>query len=175
ATPSASRQIWRLADGVALVASMAWYDYSAIDPAFAHLDAETIARKKRDLNNDGVMIDWSFSDRELAARCAAGVVARLEKAQADPDVRRVIVVTHVPLFEQQILRRPENAVWGFSNAYFGHLTLGRAVERFDKVSDVVSGHTHYGRDALVERAGQAPIRTRVIGSEYGAPAWVLVE
>ena len=44
-----------------------------------------------------------------------------------------------------------------------------------KVTEIVSGHTHVGRDASVERPPHAPVRARVIGSVYGAPALVRIE
>jgi hypothetical protein len=41
-----------------------------------------------------------------------------------------------------MLRKPDDFDWGFSNAYFGNLTLGRQVlETSKKVQAVVSGHT----------------------------------
>lgn len=64
---------------------------------------------------------------------------------------------------------------GLSNAYFGNLTTGAAVARHGKVRAVVSGHTHCGRRATVVRDAAPSIDVRVVGSEYGRPAFVLVD
>lgn len=167
-------RLWRLGD-TAIIASMAWYDYSAIDPCFATAPLTEIARRKGDFNNDALRIDWPWSDLEVAARCRESVERRLAEAEADARIRRIIVATHVPIVEEQLTRKPADLSWAFSNAYFGHLTLGASVLRSPKVVEIVSGHTHVGRSAIVPRPPLAPVRARVIGSAYGAPGWVLVE
>ena len=167
-------RIWRL-DDVAVVATMGWYDYSAIGASHRHLSAQEIARQKRAHVNDATQIDWPWSDVEVAARCREGVERRLRQLQADSGVRRVLVASHVPAFEEQMSRMPDSPRWELSNAYFGHLTLGEVIRRFEKVSDVVSGHTHFARDAVVPRSGMAPLRVQVIGSEYRAPAFVALD
>ena len=99
-------------------------------------------------------------------------LARLEK---DTSIRSVVVATHVPIFEEQMTRKPDNHRWELSNAYFGNLTTGAAVARFEKVRTVVSGHTHCGRRGTVVRDGAPPIEVHVIGSEYGKPAFVVID
>lgn len=53
--------------------------------------------------------------------------------------------------------------------------MGTAVARFEKVRTVVSGHTHCGRRGSVVREGAPPIEVHVVGSDYGAPAVVVVD
>jgi hypothetical protein len=69
-------------------------------------------------------------------------------------------------------RLPDNPDWGFSNAYFGNLTLGRRVLARRKVSHILSGHTHVGRHCPVQRADAPAVEVRVVPSEYEKPAWV---
>lgn len=154
---------------------MAWYDCSAIDPRFASEPPQAIVRNEAAFVNDARMIDWPRSDVDLAERLRRGVEQRLEALERDTTFDRAIVVTHVPVFEAQMSRKPGDERLGRSNTYFGHLTLGEVIRRFAKVTDVVSGHTHWERDGRVERPDMSPIRTRVLGSVYGTPAWVLVE
>jgi predicted phosphohydrolase len=159
---------------VAVVGSMAWYDYSGVDPT-QRASAEEHWREKDRFNNDAVWIDWPWRDVELAEELRLGLVSRLALAAADDGVEKVLVATHVPILEAQMTRKPEDPRWARSNAYFGHLTLGAEVLREPKVVEVVSGHTHTGRDAWVERAPLASIRARVVGSDYDEPAYVIVE
>ena len=154
---------------------MAWYDYSAIGRAFAAEPTSTIARRKHEFNNDARFLTWPWDDVELAAHLRTGVERRLVELDQDPKVERVVVATHVPIFEEQMVRKSDDPDWGFSNAYFGHLTLGAVVARFPKVTEVVSGHTHAERGAVVERAGMQPIRVRVNGGSYGNPSWVRID
>lgn len=160
---------WRFGD-LAVIASTAWYDYSAIDPRFARESPLSIERRKREFVNDAERIDWPWSDRDLAARLGSGVERRLQAAERDPAIARIVVATHVPIVEEQMTRKPDDDRWGYSNAYFGNLTLGALVQRFSKVTDVVSGHTHEERDVVVERPGMRSIRARVNGGGYGAPS-----
>jgi hypothetical protein len=71
--------------------------------------------------------------------------------------------------------KPGNYQWELSNAYFGNLTTGAAVAQFAKVRAVVGGHTHSGRQDTVAREGAPPIDVQVVGSDYGRPAFVVVE
>lgn len=165
--------VMRVGDA-AVVGSMAWYDYSAKDPG---VDAtpEQCALMKRMFNNDAAWIDWRRDDRDVARALGDAMVARLAAASADPAVRAVALVTHVPLFEEQMVRKPHDPAWGLSNAYFGNLTLGARVAGDPKVRALVSGHTHGGRAAVRTRAGAPSIDVRVVDSDYGTPAYVVVE
>ena len=155
-------------DGVAAVGSLAWYDYSGIDPEQAQ-HASLLPTLKPMLNNDATWIDWPHTDPEVAGRLGAALLARLDALEADPSVRSVAVFTHVPLLEGQMVRRRSNPNWGVSNAFFGNLTLGAQVSARPKVRLLVSGHTHFARDGALDRPS-GPLRFAVIGSDYGAPA-----
>jgi len=163
----------RLGD-VAIAGSLAWYDYSAA-PRSVPYPPEYLAGVKRMFNNDAVWIDWPWTDAELAGTLRDGLVRRLEELDADPGVRQVLVVTHVPLFEEQLLRRPGDERWEISNAYFGNLTTGQAVLRSEKLVRVISGHTHGARHGLVPRADGRSVEVSVIGSDYGSPELELIE
>jgi predicted phosphodiesterase len=154
---------------VAVVGSLAWYDYSAIDAEQAH-HAPQLPALKRLLNNDANWIDWPHSDPQVAARLGDALLRRIEDLDGDQEIHQIVVATHVPLLEEQMVRRPDNANWGVSNAFFGNLSLGRRVAAFPKVSLLVSGHTHFARDGVVPRPC-GPLRHAVIGSDYGAPAF----
>jgi 3',5'-cyclic AMP phosphodiesterase CpdA len=167
-------QVWRR-DGLAVVGTLAWYDYSAADAFFRLMPSAFFARAKVGLNNDAHYIDWPWSDQDFAARLDAAFGERLARLEVDPDVRAVLVVTHVPIFEEQMPRKPGNLGWGLSNAYFGNLTLGQRVLGMRKVRAVVSGHTHIGRSGAVARPRQRdrlPLPVAVVASGYGAPAYL---
>jgi 3',5'-cyclic AMP phosphodiesterase CpdA len=159
---------------VAVVGSLAWYDYSAA-PASVPFPPEYFAAMKKNLNNDSVWIDWPWSDVEFASMLRAGLVRRLEELEVDASVREVVVITHVPLFEEQIVRRPGDRSWEISNAYFGNLITGQAVLRFKKVVRVISGHTHVARQGVVGRASGSDVAVSVIASDYGSPELEVVE
>jgi 3',5'-cyclic AMP phosphodiesterase CpdA len=163
----------RLED-VAVVGSLAWYDYSAA-PSRQDFPAEHFAATKWAFNNDAVRIDWPWSDVELARSLCVGLVQRLERLDKDGAVRRVVVVTHVPLFAEQMLRKPGDERWEHSNAYFGNLTTGEEVLRFEKVTHVVSAHTHCGRQAVVHRERGPDVAVAVVASDYGRPAFVMLD
>lgn len=154
---------------VRLVGSMAWYDYSAVDES-AKAPDEVLAQAKRLLNNDAHRIDWGRSDGSFAAELAGPMLARLDEAEGDASVRATVLVTHVPLLEAQMVRKPGNSTWGLSNAYFGNLTAGRAALSRRKLAAVVSGHTHIARSSDVARPSMPAVRALVVGSDYGEPA-----
>jgi 3',5'-cyclic AMP phosphodiesterase CpdA len=159
---------------VGVVGSIGWYDYSAVDPAIRASD-EQLAAFKATVNRDAHEMDWARDDRSFAAKVGAAFLKRLHTVNARKGVRAVVAVTHVPVLEEQIARKPGNVAWGASNAYFGNLTLGRQIMKCPKLAAVVSGHTHVARQADVPRPGLGPVRTWVIGSDYGEPVFVMIE
>ncbi len=159
---------------VVVAGSLAWYDYSAADPRLGRGAAE-YARRKAEFNADGWNVDWPETDPQMAARLGDGLVERVLAAAARPDVREVVVVTHVPVFEACMRRLPPHEPgaerWNFTNAYFGNLTLGARLLEVGKVRHVVSGHTHCGGDWTLPGG----VRAQVVASDYGEPAAVVIE
>ena len=180
--PLASRQrgcYWLERDRIvlgstAIVGCMAWYDYSAAEPSLG-LDQKFFADAKPRISNDALWIDWGWSDPEVADMLRVGLENTLEALERDDSIKRVVVVTHVPVFEQQLLRNPNNYAWSVANAYFGNLRTGQAIARFPKVRVVISGHLHTSLESSVHREGMGDIQTVVIGSDYGEPSWALVD
>jgi len=167
-------EIWRF-DGFDLVATMGWYDYSAIDAEFKGMPSEFIASEKGKYDNDATYVNFLAPDTDLtiSKKCRDGLEKRLRLSQNESQTKEIIVGTHVPIFEEQMFRKPGNRRWGFSNAYFGDLTTGEMVKKYSKVRCVVSGHTHTGREMEIVSGNRPPIRAVVIDSEYGKPAyWV---
>lgn len=171
-------EIWRQ-DGVAVVGSIGWYDYSAVDPTIPPHPPEYFAAQKRKYNMDAMYVDWPWSDSEFAALVGDALWARLSQLEADPEVSSVLAVTHVPVFDVQMARKPADPRWGFSNAYFGNLTLGQRILQSNKLRAVVSGHTHVGRTGRVTRPHASDllsIPASVLASDYNNPVYqVLIE
>jgi predicted phosphohydrolase len=158
---------------VAIVGSTAWYDYSAQEPAFKTSREETWHRK-RECDADAWMVDWPWDDVEFSSIIEPGFRNRLQIAESDPKVKSIIVVTHSPILEQQMTRKPGNVSWGFSNAYYGNLTFGAIMLQFSKVTHAVAGHTHSGEDGIVEHQGRS-IRAITLNSQYGNPTFVVID
>jgi hypothetical protein len=159
--------------GIALVGTIAWYDYSAADTSIRE-PLESFARNKRHYNPDAYLIEWSYSDPGFAALVAEPFLRTLDRLEGDATVRQTVVFTHVPLLECQMCRKPENRDWSFSNAYFGNLTLGAEVIQRRKVTHIVSGHTHVPRHALAKLTDGRIVDARVLNSQYGRPAWEMI-
>jgi predicted phosphohydrolase len=157
----------------AIVGSMVWYDYSGAESL--GLEPSYFADAKPRISNDALWVDWVWSDPEAAGMLRIGLRTTLEELERDASIHRVVVVTHVPVFEGQMLRNPDNFAWSVANAYFGNLRTGRAIARFPKVRVVISGHIHTSLTTTVSRTHMADIHAFVVGSDYGDPDWVLVD
>jgi 3',5'-cyclic AMP phosphodiesterase CpdA len=157
--------------GTAVAGTIAWYDYSAADPSI-QATALTFSQEKYNHNPDALLIDWEWSDPEFAELVAAPFLATLDRLEDDPAVSRIVVVSHVPLAEGQLIRNPANRDWAFSNAYWGNLALGHKVLARRKVSHIISGHVHADRACRIDRPGAAPVEARVVPSDYEKPAWL---
>jgi 3',5'-cyclic AMP phosphodiesterase CpdA len=160
-------------DGVAVAGTIAWYDYSAADPN-VQASALEFAQQKFHYNADALRIDWEWSDPEFADLVSTPFLAQLDYLANDPSVQRVVVVTHVPIVEEQMHRDLSDRRWAYSNAYFGNLTLGRKVLAQRKVSHIISGHTHRGKVSTVERTNGPAILAFVVPSDYEKPDCVVL-
>jgi len=158
-------------EGIAVAGTIAWYDYSAKDPQVS-ATSDDFAREKKYHNPDAYEIDWWWSDPEFAKLVAKPFLETLDRLEADPAIRQIVVATHVPLVECQMCRDTGNADWAFSNAYFGNLALGAQVLAHRKVSHIISGHTHIERRGRITRPDRRPVEVCVIPSHYNEPRWV---
>jgi hypothetical protein len=169
---------WRLGD-LAVIGTMAWYDYSAADPSLPPMPADYYAALKRKFHPDARYIDWAWDDLQFSAILSDQLVTQMQRLQDDPTVGRIAVVTHVPLFEAQMLRKPDDPQWGSGNAFFGNLTIGARIARFPKLAAVVSGHTHVGRMGTAPRLAPSPelppISVAVVASDYNVPAYIRLD
>ncbi|HEU5348186.1 MAG TPA: metallophosphoesterase [Ktedonobacterales bacterium] len=166
--------IWR-GDGIAVVGSMAWYDYSAVDPTIPPQTTEWYAANKGQYDPDAIYINWKWSDLEMAQMLGDALVKRMESLEDDPTVQAVMVVTHVPLYRVQMFYKPGNVRWGTGNAYFGNMTLGQRLLTMRKLRRVISGHTHIGREGSVDRPDLPPLPVSVLASDYHRPIYLAVD
>jgi len=153
--------------------TLGWYDYSARDLSVPLLPRDYYINKGM-FNNDGNYVDWDATDEEFAAQELQAFAARLDKLCRDPTITQILVATHVPPFAENLEYRPDDLAWSFGNAYFGNLTLGRAIVRCPKVTHVVSGHTHRGGVWSIA-VPHGIVESHVVGSDYGRPAYVVLE
>jgi hypothetical protein len=158
-------------NGIAVAGTIAWYDYSAADPT-VKASALQFAQQKFHYNADALRIDWEWSDPEFAEKVGVPFLSQLDHLESDPAVKRIVVVTHMPLVEGQMHRELDDPRWGFSNAYFGNLTLGNKVLAHRKVSHIFSGHTHRGKQSKVERKEGPAVEAHVLASDYEEPVWL---
>jgi 3',5'-cyclic AMP phosphodiesterase CpdA len=160
-------------DDVAIVGTLAWYDYSSRAPGYEDKSNKAFFRTKGAYNNDGNFIDWPWTDIEFADAVGNPFLQRLATACSRPGVAHVIVVTHVPVFREQKVTVQKWNTGG--DAYYGNWTLGRRIESFEKVRMVVSGHTHLGVVAKHLTPDGRAIPAVTIGSEYGKPAYYVID
>jgi predicted phosphohydrolase len=156
-------------DGLGICGTNGWYDYSARDPSLP-FETQDYITKKADYIVDGSLVEWKWSDIEFSNLIGDAFEQRLAQLNSDESVREIFVVTHVPTFEEGILRKPNKRHWNFSNAYFGNFTLGQRIVKYSRVRRVISGHTHIGKTAQI-----GAIEMCVLPSDYGKPAYLLID
>lgn len=158
---------------IGICGTLAWYDYSSRHPALGYAD-DDYRHLKGMVNHDADYIDWPWSDVAMARFLTRRFGERLVSLEQDAAVHQVLVVTHMPVFEQAMARDVESSTWRLLSAYMGNLTLGELLRGSSKVTHVVSGHIHHpGRWIVTGQHG--PIDFRLVGSQKGAPAAVILD
>lgn len=157
-------------DGVGLVGSAGWYDYSFAEPwvttevglpalrskrhgAFQWSDAALVAFR----HADGARMD----DAEVAASIEAELASALARLEADPSVRAVVACTHHQPY-REVVYRTGTLPWEFLCAFMGSEGLGRAISAHGKVRVAVYGHSHIVGDTEIDGR-------RVYGTALGYP------
>ena len=148
-----------------------WYDYSlrnrAMDATFG-VDAYERGRFGLLQWADKLRIRWPGDDGALLddPGICTQQVASLERQLARPGELPIVVVTHhLPFMELCTIRH--SVPWDFLNGFMGSDRLGALIAADPRVRLTVSGHTHFGKDVVVERTAGAPLRAIV--SPLGYP------
>lgn len=150
-------------DGVALVGSMGWYDFSFRDDIGIDLTAyraKTYPGEAVPLWNDATYARFPMSDEELTALLARRLADQLEQV---PDGLPILAAVH-HLVSRKLLIHPRAVVprrWRFSNAFLGSEAFGEVLARSPRVAQVFCGHAHFNRMCIVNGT-----RHVVIGSDY---------
>lgn len=151
--------------GLAIVGTIGWYDYSGDR---LQRSAEQLAATKNTATQDGVRINWSWSDQEFSRVRRENLEFVLENLSRMSDVKTMLVATHmVPFAELQseTEKNQSGAFFDRRSPYYFVPTLGEVIRKFPKVRLTVSGHNHLGAAAEISRPGMDPIHARVIAEE----------
>ena len=176
-------------NGIAIIGSYLHYDYSARDTIgpTAGLPLEKIEKDKKRVNNDGRFLIGLPRDRDFAKTIGKGFRRRLQEAQSDESVQEIIIATHVACVEQQMSRRPHDYGWSLGTPYFGNLSHESYIRGCNKVSHVICGHSHKGKETFVPLDSPIegePIRLLEsrenfkaisLDSDYGEPSFAIIE
>ena len=175
ATVRAAGFIWLEAQtaqigNVGVCGTLGWYDYSTRAEHLA-IPAGAYPQLKTLVNHDADYVDWPWSDRAMARYLQRGFDRRLAALAINPAVRRILVITHMLIFDVMIPTYPQSEVWSLLRAYMGNLPLGERVRACPKVTHVVSGHLHRG-GAWRIAGGAGEIDCRVVGTLDDFPTCV---
>ncbi len=163
-------------DKLAIVGSYLHYDFSARDMSLA-LPPEYYISNKASIINDGVYISGIESDIEFAKTIGLSFKERLKEAQHDDNITEIVVITHVPCMECQMVRRPSDFNWSRANAFFGNFSHQDLIMSCSKIRFVISGHTHVGKLSVIDRSrhGMSSITAITLDGDYGYPRYRMCE
>jgi predicted phosphohydrolase len=155
-------------EGLALVGSVNWYDYSwGLDGLRANYPGEEgrlrSKRFTRGQHNDANFVRWPLDDEGFTARVVGAFEAQLKSALAQ--VERVIAVTHHPPFYGLSFPRAgppvllDSFLW---DSFAGNRAMEEVLGRHaGRVAFAFCGHTHRARENAL-----GGIRGYNVGSDY---------
>jgi predicted phosphodiesterase len=157
-------------DGVALVGSCGWYDYSlAPQWLLEHVTEEAIASKQygRIQWSDARLIAFRgpdgslMRDADVAKTMERELEQQLAEVESRTDVKDVVAITHHQPF-REVVHRTGTLPWEFFTAFMGSVGLGEVIKKSSKVRAAVYGHSHVVGD---QQLGDL----RVLGTALGYP------
>lgn len=159
-----------IVDDICFVGSYMHYDYSAKDTIgpCSSFSNKYLQINKGKINNDGNYMSI-FDDIEFANKICEDFMHRLTKAADNPAIKKIVLVTHVPCLEEQMLRKPFDYNWSLGTPYFGNLTYQDIINKIDKIIGVISGHSH---QKYYNKTNQREVF--VIGADYKKPQHVCI-
>jgi 3',5'-cyclic AMP phosphodiesterase CpdA len=182
-----------IADEIAIVGTVGWYDYSfaqadlqiprrfyeaKVSPgAAAHFPQfENLFARGDDIPesamqivarwNDGKFVHLGRSDEQFLGE----ILAHLESQLASlAHAKTIVAATHHLPF-RELLPPPHSAQWDFAKAYLGSEKLGELLLKFPNVKHAFCGHSHFAMQATIGH-----IEAINIGSGYRAKTYKILE
>lgn len=152
-------------DGMAILGSMNWYDYSLADETLLRdlgSGPEYFERKllPRGSHNDGRFVRLGMSDKAFTELLAERLRRQLD--QLDPAVDSILLLTHHPAMRELCSLAPPTALEARAwMAYGGNLTVDALVRADSRIRLALSGHTHH---AISTRSDSLAVHN--IGGDY---------
>jgi hypothetical protein len=183
------------ADGVGIVGTIGWYDYSFAQPGLGiprrfyerkvSPGAAAYFRNYADLLersddvaahameivarwNDGRFVKLHRSDEHFLDELLGMLRGQLQRL-SEGSTRTIVAATHHLPF-RELLPPSHSAQWDFTKAYLGSEKLGELLLEFPKVKHLFCGHSHF--PAQVQRGGILAVN---IGSGYREKAFKVLE
>ncbi len=138
---------------IGFVGTLGWYDLSMRDP---ELDVPEGAYERgefgglRWMDHVYAVFPDEFGRRMSALAVAERLRARLAGQLSSCGAPRIVGVTHMVPFQEQLLRKPHPG-WRFCQAFIGHAGLGELFRADPRVELTLAGHTHHGSDLQLGR------------------------
>ena len=163
-------------EGLALVGSINWYDYSwgrdGLRRLFPEEEHRLLSKRfTRGRHNDANFVRWDLDDEAFTTRVVAAMQRQLDDALTQVD--RAIVVVHHPPFQALGFPRDPNVpdldafLW---DAFCGNRRMEEVLaRRADRVALAFCGHTHRacsrqpGRHPGVQRRQRLPLQAAAPG------------
>lgn len=164
--------------GLSVVGSYLHYDYSAQDTVgvVSTFSKEYFWHNKKTLiPNEFRYLQGLPPDIDFAHTVGQAFQARLLESELNPAINRILVSTHVPCLEAQMTRQPHSFQWASGTPYFGNLSHQSFILACTKVRDVISGHSHRGRLATIERGQMLPVQVINLDSDYLRPTFRVIQ
>ena len=164
-------------EGLALVGSINWYDYSwSLEELRRRFPAEEhrlrSKRFARGRHNDAHFVRWPLDDVQFTARVVAKLEEDLRAALAA--AAKAIVITHHPPFHELSFPAPDEPLpldgllW---EAFCGNRALEAVLTRHaDRIPFAFCGHTHKAREARL-----GPIRGYNVGGDYSTKRLLVLD
>lgn len=158
---------------LAVIGSIAWYDYSGRPDYLSDKKDEAFFDTKGFFIKDGRFVNLPWDDIQFSYILRKDFIERIEQAQANPNVKEIMVCTHVPIFKEQ---KVDTQRWNKRvDAYYANFTLGRCVEQYSKVRWALAGHTHTPVRAYHTCPDVRMIYCSVVGSDYYCPDFEVIK
>lgn len=137
----------------AFIGRNGWYDWNYTNGQSISCDIQQKIWNRYMSDASTILFDYSKSKEtiypnELAMRDAVELQKLVKKYESDPNIKNIVIMTHVLPIESALVDKSSDPIWNGLNGSFYNSKLKNVFTNSSKIRYWIFGHTHFPKNIL---------------------------